>query len=43
MKRQNKKRWKVILRLKVVGIWKDKGIKKVGESSIINDVDSDMA
>ena len=43
MKRQNKNRWKVILRLKVVGRWKDKGIKKVGESSIINDVDTDMA
>ena len=42
MKRQNKKRWKVMLRLKVVGRWKDKDIKKVGESSIINDVDTDM-
>ena len=35
MKRQNKERWKVILRLRVVGRWKDKGIRKVGESAII--------
>ena len=32
MKRQNKERWKVILRLRVVGRWKDKSIRKVGES-----------
>ena len=46
MKRQNKgrwmERWIMTLRLRVVGRWKDKGIKKVGESSIINDVDTDM-
>ena len=35
MKRQNKERWKVILRLRVVERWKDKGIRKVGESAII--------
>ena len=45
--RQNKgrwmERWIMTLRLRVVGKWKDKGIRKVGESSIINDVDADMA
>ena len=35
MKRQNKKRWKVILRLRVVGRLKDKGMRKVRESAII--------
>ena len=35
MKRQNKERWKVILRLEVVGRWKGKDIRKVGESAII--------
>ena len=35
MKRQNKERWKVILRLRVVGRWKGKGMRKVGESAII--------
>ena len=35
MKRQNKERWKVILRLKEVGRWKDKDMRKVGESAII--------
>ena len=47
MKRQNKRRWMerwiMTLRLKVMGRWKDKGIRKVGESSIINDVDADVA
>ena len=35
MKRQNKERWKVILRLKVVERWKAKGTRKVGENAII--------
>ena len=35
MKRQNKERWKVILRLRVVGRWKGKDMGKVGESAII--------
>ena len=35
MKRQNKERWKVILRLRVVEKWKGKGMRKVGESAII--------
>ena len=35
MKRQNKKKWKVILRLREVGRWKDKGMRKVGERAII--------
>ena len=47
MKRQNKgrwmERWIMTLRLRVVGRWKDKGIRKVGESSIINDMDVDVA
>ena len=47
MKRQNKRRWMerwiMTLRLRVVGRWKDKGIRKIGESSIINDVDADVA
>ena len=46
MKRQNKRRWMerwiMTLRLRVVGRWKDKGIRKIGESSIINDVDADV-
>ena len=47
MKKQNKgrwmERWIMTLRLKVMGRWKDKGIRKVGESSIINDMDIDVA
>ena len=47
MKRQNKgrwmERWIMTLRLRVVGRWKDNGIRKVGESSIINDMDIDVA
>ena len=43
MKRQNKGRWIMTLRLRVVGRWKDKGIRKVRESSIINDMDADVA
>ena len=35
MKRQNKEGWKMILRLRVVGRWKGKGMRKVGESAII--------
>ena len=35
MKRQNKERWKVILRLKVMERWKAKGTRKVGENAII--------
>ena len=35
MKRPNKERWKVILRLRVVGRWKGRGMRKVGESAII--------
>ena len=35
MKRQNKERWKVRLRLRVVRRWKGKGMRKVGESAII--------
>ena len=35
MKRQNKERWKVILRLRVVERWKGKGVRNVGESEII--------
>ena len=35
MKRQNKERWKVILKLRVVERWKCKGVRKVGESEII--------
>ena len=35
MKRQNKEKWKVILRLRVVGRWKDKSMRKVGERAII--------
>ena len=35
MKRQNKERWKVILRLRVVRRWKSNGMRKVGESAII--------
>ena len=36
-------RWIMTLRLRVVGRWKDKGIRKVRESSIINDMDADVA
>ena len=39
MKRQNKgkwmERWLVTLRLRVVGRWKGKGMRKVGENAII--------
>ena len=35
MKRQNKERWKIILKLRVVGRWKGKGMRKVRESAII--------
>ena len=35
MKRQKKEGWKVILRLRVVGRWKGKGMRKAGESAII--------
>ena len=35
MKRQNKERWKVILRLRLVETCKSKGTRKVGESAII--------
>ena len=35
MKRQNKERWKVILRLRVVERQKGKSVREVGESAII--------
>ena len=35
MKRQNKERWKMILKLRVMERWKGKSMRNVGESVII--------
>ena len=35
MKRQNKERWKMILKLRVMGRWKGKSMRNIGKSVII--------